>query len=232
MNIEIYNYLNLINYRLAKMYKKGLYNPFSDNFYLTEEMIKERLIFSQFKIKLPDFIFEEKKKIKKYFKNSQKNTKKMIKNLEKSEFSDIFNKKLKIYLILRSKLNRTLIRDFRNQDFDENDAILQIYQLDPVMTELLLDLFTENCDIEKLLSNLETSYTISYSEKIKLIEKKNNQASKKLASKTTTKKATKIPEKKKVAAKISEKTPKKIEKVEKTIKTSTTKTKNTKNKEI
>lgn len=160
----------------------------------------------------------------------------MIKNLEKSEFSDIFNKKLKIYLALRSKLNRSLIRDFKNQDFDENDAVLQIYQLDPIMTELLLDLFTENCDIEKLLLNLENSYTISYSEKIKLIEKKNNQASKKLASKTATKKVTKISEKKKISTKVLEKTPKKTEKVEKTIKTSTsnptTKTKNTKNKEI
>lgn len=83
MNIEIYNYLNLINYKLAKMYKKGLYNPFSDSFSLTEEMIKERLIFSQFKIKLPDFIFEEKKKIKKYFKNSQKKYQKNDKKLRK-----------------------------------------------------------------------------------------------------------------------------------------------------
>ena len=175
MNIEIYNYLNLTNYKLAKLYKNGLYNPFPDGFELTTEKIKERLFFSQIQPTLPGFIFEEKKQIKKYFKNSQKNIKNLIKNSKKSEFSVIFNEKFEIYLFFRQKLTRTLLRDFRKQDFDEGDAVLQILNLDPIMGDLLQNLFQSDCDIESLIENLEERYNLSYADKMKLIEKKNNQ---------------------------------------------------------
>lgn len=179
MNIEIYNYLNLINFKLAKLYKNGLYNPFPDGFGLTKEKIKERLIFSQMEIKLPDFIFEEKRNIKKYFKNSRKNIKKLLKNSKKSEFSAIFNEKFENYLFFRLKLTSALLHDFRNQDFEEEDAVLQIYKIDPIMGELTISLFEKDCDIDKLIENLETNYSLSYQEKTKLIEKKNNQKAKK-----------------------------------------------------
>ncbi len=175
MNIEIYNYLNLTNYKLAKLYKNGLYNPFPDGFELTTEKIKERLFFSQIQPTLPEYIFEEKKQIKKYFKNSQKNIKNLIKNSKKSEFSVIFNEKFEIYLFFRQKLTRTLLRDFRKQDFDEGDAVLQILNLDPIMGDLLQNLFQSDCDIESLIENLEERYNLSYADKMKLIEKKNNQ---------------------------------------------------------
>ena len=175
MNIEIYNYLNLTNYKLAKLYKNGLYNPFPDGFELTTEKIKERLFFSQIQPTLPEFIFEEKKQIKKYFKNSQKNIKNLIKNSKKSEFSAIFNEKFEIYLFFRQKLTRVLLRDFRKQDFNEGDAVLQILNLDPIMADLLQNLFKNDCDIESLIDNLEERYNLSYAEKMKLIEKKNNQ---------------------------------------------------------
>lgn len=179
MNIEIYNYLNLINFKLAKLYKNGLYKPFSDGFELTKEMIKERLIFSQIEIKLPDFIYEEKRNIKKYFKNSRKNIKKLLKNSKKSEFSEFFDNKFEKYLIFRLKLTNLLLHDFRRQDFEEEDAVLQIYKIDPIMGELTKPLFEKECNLDKLIENLETDYSLSYQEKTKLIEKKNNQKSKK-----------------------------------------------------
>ena len=179
MNIEIYNYLNLINYKLAKLYKNGLYNPFPINFEVPKEKFKERLFFSQIEINLPEIIFEERKKIKKYFKNSQKNIKKIKKNLKKSDFFDNFNQNFENYLNLRLKLTKCLLHDFKHQDFDESDALLQIYKLDPIFAEHLFDIFKEDCDIENVLFNLEDRYNLTYLEKRNLIEKKNKQKSKK-----------------------------------------------------
>lgn len=229
MNIEIYNYLNLINFKLTKLYKNGLYNPFPVDFEVTEEAFKERLIFSQIKSKLPEFIFEEKKKIKKYFKNSKKNIKKMLKNLKKSEFLSNFNQKFEIYLNLRLKLTNCLLRDFRNQDFNESEAVEEVYKLDPIFAEHLFDLFNADCDIDKLTIDLEDKYNLTYKEKTKLIEKKNNQKSKK----NTVELNKKVANKTKTAEKTT-KTKENVEKKEKslTTKPKTTKKTTTKNKEI
>lgn len=181
MNIEIYNYLNLINYKLAKLYKNGLYNPFSNDFVLTEEKIKERLIFGQIENKLPNFIFEEKKKIKKYFKNSQKNTKKLIKNLKKLNFSELFEQKFESYLKIRLKLTKIIIHEFGKSNFNESEALEEIFSLDPIYADLLSNIFDQDCDIEKLVENLENEYNLTYSQKLKIIEKKNNQKTRKSA---------------------------------------------------
>lgn len=177
MNIEVYNYLNLINFNLAKLYRSGLYKPFSDNFEVTKEKIKERLILSQIKIKLPDFVFDEKKKIKEKIKNSQKNIKKLIKNLKNIDFSRIFAEKIEIYLKFRQKISALLLRNFKHQDFDENDAIEQILKIDPIFSELLCSLFEKDFDADLVFEGLENRYISLYNKKIKLIEKKNNQKS-------------------------------------------------------
>lgn len=237
MNIEIYNYLNLINFKLAKLYKNGLYNPFPVNFEVTEADFKERLFFSQIQSKLPNFIFEEKKKIKKYFKNSKKNIKKILKNLKKSEFLSNFDKKFENYLNLRLKLTKCLIHDFKNQSFDESDAIEQVYKLNPIFADLLFDLFNSDCDIEKMIFDIEDKYNLTYAEKIKLIEKKNNQKSKKISielNKKTVEKSKSAEKTSKTKQKTKINQEKSIEKE----KTSTPKTKTTakktttKNKEI
>ena len=227
MNVEIYNYLNLINFKLAKLYKKGLYNPFPVDFEVSENDFKERLIFSQIENKLPDFVFEEKRKIKKYFKNSKKNIKKILKNLKKNEFLSVFDEKIINYLNLRLKLTKCLLHDFKNQDFNESDAVLDVFKLDPIFAEHFLDLFNEDCDIENLLNDLETKYKLTYLQKTKLIEKKNNQKAKKNAvelSKKTVSKSKNLKKTEKIIKK-----PEKIE--EKTIKTAKTQSKNQKQSE-
>ena len=55
----------------------------------------------------------------------------------------------------------------------------EIYSLDPIFGELLEDLFNKEVDLQKLLLDLEEKYTLSYLEKIKILEVKTKKAKQK-----------------------------------------------------
>ena len=80
-NIEIYNYLNLTNPRLGKLYKMTGYNPLPKNFSFTKDAIKDRLYLNQMpsEISFPDFLYEDKKNLKKRFKLSLKRINQILK---------------------------------------------------------------------------------------------------------------------------------------------------------
>lgn len=230
-NIEILNYLNLISPKLGKAYKLKGTNPLPDNFEFTEEKINDRLLLNQMQefVSLPDFVHDDKKIIKKKIKNSIKNIKKILKNEFFVDFSEILKEKIVFYLEVRKEMSKIILKEFRRFDFNEMDAIAEIYEVDPLMSELLTPLFEEVVDFESLFSDLEEKYTISYSEKLKILEKRR----KKGRSKTTstaeivkvveksakTKSASKTITKSEKVEKSTEKEPKNAKKSEKVAKT-------------
>lgn len=173
-NYEIYNFLNMINPRLGKVYKLTGFSPLPRNFVMTKELLKERLYLNQMsaKIVFPDFIYENKSEIKKYFKNSVKNMKKIKKNISNFDFSPEFSEKLNVYFNIRIDITKSILSEFKNQRFDEKDAFQEIYQINPILSKMLDGLFDEHTDLKSLLNNLEDKYEISYLEKLQLIEKK------------------------------------------------------------
>ena len=120
----------------------------------------------------PNFVYDNKNEVKKYFKNSIKNIKKMRKNIENYDFSPEFLEKLNVYFNIRIDITEALLKEFKNQRFDEKDAFQEIYRLNPILSNLMMELFNEHADIKSLLTNLEDKYQISYLEKLQLIEKK------------------------------------------------------------
>ncbi|MBP3431989.1 MAG: hypothetical protein J6K39_03970 [Clostridia bacterium] len=224
-NLEIYNFLNLINPRLGRLYKKTVRSFLPDNFSPTQEQIKQIFILKKLENKKasPQFIFNDKKIIKKHFKNSLKNCKKIAKNLKNSEKNnkiDIFD--LNFYINLRIALTEDLIKNFKNHDFDEMEAYQEIFNLNPVFGELLKELFEEAVDLELLLENIDVKCEISYLEKITLLEKAaKKKSSKKLkedAEREIVVLAMKEIKKKKNSTKTTSKTAKKLEKSENTVK--------------
>ena len=173
-NYEIYNFLNMINPRLGKVYKLTGFSPLPRNFVMTKELLKERLYLNQMsaKIVFPDFIYENKSEIKKYFKNSVKNMKKIKKNISNFDFSPEFSEKLNVYFNIRIDITKSILSEFKNQRFDEKDAFQEIYKINPILSKMLDGLFDEHTDLKSLLNNLEDKYEISYLEKLQLIEKK------------------------------------------------------------
>ncbi len=176
-NFDIYNYLNLTNQRLAKIYRLSGSSPLPKNFTLTKEIIKEKLTLSQMVEEniFPHFINEEKKKIKKHFKISLKNCQKIVKKCDFDEkFSKKFAEKLHLYFNMRIVLTEMILKDFRSFTFDEAASYQELYNLDPVLGQLLDNLFEENFNIDEVLSDLEKKYKVSYSQKQKLLETNNN----------------------------------------------------------
>lgn len=217
-NFEILNYLNLINPELGKMFKKSSKKFLPESFEITNEKIKEQLIFNQFEIeKMPKFLYADKKQNIKYFKNSQKNLKKLIKNAKNFDFSANFKQIFEIYLNLRLKLTNLFLKNFYNQNFLETDAFESLYKINPVMFKCLPDLFEkeiDDCDF----SNLEKEYNLTYSELIKLKERKNNKKLSKIAQQESVKQVEKIQEKTKNTQKTLEKFEKTASKVKKSYK--------------
>ena len=80
---EIYNYLNLVDKRLGNLYKKTGFNPLPADFKFDKETIKERLYLNQMAsvLSFPEFLYEEKKQLKKRFNQ----TLKLIKTILKEE---------------------------------------------------------------------------------------------------------------------------------------------------
>lgn len=174
INYEVYNFLNMINIRLGKVYKLTGYSPLPKNFVMTKDLLKERLYLNQMSLNMnfPNFVYDNKNEVKKYFKNSIKNIKKMRKNIENYDFSPEFLEKLNVYFNIRIDITEALLKEFKNQRFDEKDAFQEIYRLNPILSNLMMELFNEHSDIKSLLTNLEDKYQISYLEKLQLIEKK------------------------------------------------------------
>lgn len=175
-NLEIYNFLNLTSHRFGRIYKYVGFCPLPKNFVITKDKIKEKLILSQLQKNdiFPYFSSEEKNKIKKYFKNSLKNCKKISKiNLNSKNFSEEFVEKLEIYFNMRTYLTRVVLKEFKRHTFDETSAYREIFNIDPVMSSFLSELFEEKVDFDLLFEDLESKYKLSYLQKLQMLEKKN-----------------------------------------------------------
>lgn len=172
-NFEVLNFLNLYNPRLGKLYKVSGYSPLPKNFSMDNDKIKECLYLNQIKkwIKYPEFIYDEKNHVKKYFKNSIKNIKKIEKNINKFNFSPDFSEKFKIYLDMRLEITTMILQEFKDQKFDESLAYQEIYDLNPIFGNFLESVFLDECNLNEILPDLEEKYEISYVEKIQLLEK-------------------------------------------------------------
>lgn len=144
------------------------------NFSMTKNLLKERLYLNQMSLNInfPNFIYDNKNEVKKYFKNSIKNIKKLRKNIENFDYSPEFLEKLNVYFNIRTDVTEALLKEFKNQRFDEKDAFQEIYRLNPILSNLMMELFDEHIATKTLLTNLEDKYQISYLEKLQLIEKK------------------------------------------------------------
>ena len=201
INFEVLNYLNMINEKFGILYSHFGYNPLPDDFTLSQKLIKERLAFNKMAktLKTPDFIFDEKRKIRKKFKKSLKNTKKLEKIVKNTEKIDNFDKNdFLIYLSMRKKLLKNEIFSFHKTEFEEGKSYAEIYNINPVFGKLLEKSFEEDIDIENFLEHLGENYKTAYKELQEKVKKKKKE---KLTENIAT--INRIVEKSKKVAKVS-----------------------------
>lgn len=175
INFDVLNYLNMINEKFGNLYSNFGYNPLPDNFTLSDELVKERLQFNEMAKteKVPQFIFEEKSKIRKKYKKSLKNTKKLEKIVKNTEKINNFDKnKFLIYLSMRKKLLKTEIFSFYKTEFEEGKSYAEIYNINPVFGKMFEKSFEEDLNTENFLEHLGENYKITYKELQEKVKKK------------------------------------------------------------
>lgn len=179
---EIYNYLNLVDRRLGLLYKLTGYNPLPPNFSFDSETIMERLYLNQMpsSMSFPDFLYEDKKDLKKRFAMTLKRIKQILKEEKyKACMSKEFAGKFENYLIMRREVTSLILKDFGKTTFDECNAYIEICSINTIFFDLLEQIFDDEFNFSVILPTLEELYNIYYSERLKrLEEKRNNQISK------------------------------------------------------
>lgn len=185
---EIYNYLNLVDRRLGTLYKLTGYNPLPANFVFDNETIVERLYLNQMPstISFPDFLYEDKKLLKKRFKMTLKRIQQILKEKKYSEFmSKKFANKFESYLLMRKAVTNLLLKDFRKYSFDECDAYIEICSINTIFFDLLEQIFDDEFNFLDILPTLEDVYNLYYSERLKRLEAKRNKKISQNAQKIT-----------------------------------------------
>lgn len=184
-NFGIYNYLNLINRRVAKAFKNTGKNPLPADFKITTEAIKERLYLNQMysNLSFPAFLFEDNKQIKKRFKASLKQIKQLQAMLSKESvaktMSPKFLAKFSTYLKMRMLVTKSILKEFKRYFFNECDAYEEICAIDTIFFELLDGTFEPDFDVRLYLDGLEKKYAIYYQERVSRLEEKVTEATKK-----------------------------------------------------
>lgn len=175
MNYKTLNYLNMINARIGERYKKTGRSPLPSGFVVDNETIAERIkLNNSFQIKtFPEFLFNERDSIKKNFKISLNNIKSLQKNqLLEQKNSKEFLSKLQTYLEARRIVTQAIIKDFNLSNFVESDAYEELFQIDPIMFNLLSNIFEKDFDENSFLESVEGLYTENLSSVKTMAEQK------------------------------------------------------------
>lgn len=172
---DVYNFLNIINRRLGKLFKLTRYSPLPDGFVVTEENLTELLTIDQIKDEtvMPFFVGQEKKNIKKLFKNGLKNCKYVIKHQPFLKYcSKEFELRIRVYFNIRKDMFDIILKDFNSQDADEVQFYRECYNINPILGRAMDVLYENHVDFDKLFDGLEEKYNLAYQERIKSINKK------------------------------------------------------------
>ena len=159
INYEILNYLNLISESLGDLYLKGKYNPFPDDFVMSEEMIKERLTLSEKQTTFPEFLYDDKEEITKHIKNFIKNIKNAenyLKNNKKMQKN--MKNRLFLYFNCYFTLAENILKNMKKSDFEEEKAFNELLNIDPILSELLENFYELDIDISVILDKIEDDY--------------------------------------------------------------------------
>ena len=161
-SVDIYNALNLYNEQLGASYKNEGYNPFDDNFVLTEEYICDILENKKTnKDIFPEAFLEYgNKEFKKYFLNAIENSNQILDELNK-EFLNNENetdkqqiKKAIVFLKNRNELLKININKLKQKDANALKMYMELYGLDGELSELLKDTFNEKANNHIIVQNM------------------------------------------------------------------------------
>ena len=160
-SVDVYNALNLYNEELGKSYKKNGFNPFDDNFVLTEEFTNDILENKKQKVEvfIESFLEQSNKEVSKHFEHALANGNVLLSSLynELNFANDKDKKQIQkaiIFLKNRNVLLKISIKKLKNKDANALKMYLELFGLDSELSELLKDTFNENANNQIIIQNM------------------------------------------------------------------------------
>ena len=162
-SVDVFNALNLFNEELGALYETQGYNPFGEDFELTEEFAQEVLQEKKLKHEVfpENFLEYGNKEVAKHFNSALENNNDLIAKfkdeLEKCTDPKVKKQMQKMLVTLknRSELLKLNIQKLKQKDPNALKMYMEMFGLDSELSELLKDGFTEkvnnNIVIQKML---------------------------------------------------------------------------------
>ena len=162
-SVDVFNALNLYSEELGTRYEQEGYNPFGDDFVLTEDYANEIL---EYKSKNPNEILPDNflefgnKEVSKHFENALLNGDKIIEALQKqldSAPDEKVKKQIKkniIFLKNRNELLKVNMAKLRQKDANALKMYIEMFGMDSELSELLKDTFNEKTNIQIIVSQM------------------------------------------------------------------------------
>ena len=214
---DVYNFLNILNRKLGKLFKLTRYSPLPEGFVITDENMAEVLFLERLKDEsvMPPFAGQEKKNIKKMFKKGLKHCEYVIKHHPFEKYcSKEFAARILVYFNIRKDLFDIMLKDFKKDDADEVEFYRECYNLNPLLGRAMDVLFEDKVDFDALFDGLEEKYTLAYQQQLKILNKKQEKKKEKIVEEISEKFAQKS-EKIQKNRKNIEKNAKNMQKIEK-----------------
>ncbi len=162
-SVDVFNALSLYNEELGEKYEKEGYNPFDDDFVLTEDYANEIL---QNKSQDIDHILSENfldysnKEVSKNFETAMQKGNKVIEALQ-NEIAVTGDEKVKgqlkkclIFVKNRNELLKANIAKLKQKDANAIKMYLEMYGMDSELSEIMKDTFTEEANMQVVISQM------------------------------------------------------------------------------
>ena len=161
-NVDVYNALNLFNPELGTMYEQQGYNPYDENFTLTEEYTSDVLnnkkntndVLSQ------DFLEKNNKDVAKSFNKALACNNDILNTLN-TELENTTDQKLKkqinqtiIVLKNRAELLKLNIEKLKQKDANALKMYQEIFGLDSEISELLCETYTDKANTQFVVQQM------------------------------------------------------------------------------
>ena len=161
-SVDVFNALNLVNEELGTSYQKDGYNPFDNDFVLTEEYANDILETKKTsgEIFTENFLDYSNKEVSKHFQNAIQNDNEILDKLNQ-ELNNTSNentkkqiKKAIVFLKNRNQLLKINIAKLKQKDANAIKMYIELYGLDSEISEILKDSFNEKANIQFMFQNM------------------------------------------------------------------------------
>ncbi len=161
-SVDVFNALNLYNEELGNSYKNDGYNPFDDDFILTEEYTNYILENKKLNTEVftESFLEFSNKTVSKHFQNAIENDNTILDNLTQ-ELENATNEKDKkqikkaiVFLKNRNELLKVNITKLKQKDANAIKMYIEMFGMDNELSELLKDTFNERANNQLIVQNM------------------------------------------------------------------------------